>query len=464
MSQKKDKINKLKSLLKSVETKASPPRKRPGGMKDSFHHDEGPFEQFPDTLHDEGEREFDLHEDAGSFSEDAVPPRTLYELIHGEDLETDDGKIFLSQESYPLFMHHGTFPLNKALDISPEVLKIVSGDDSLADFDVKNALFLDTETTGLSQSAGSYAFLIGLGFFRDEEFVIQQVFMHHPEDEPALISWLEAFLKRFTALVTFNGKQYDIPLIKTRFLMNGLSFPINQVKHVDLLHIARRLWRLRLRWCNLINLEHRLLEFNRVDDIPGADIPQVYTEYRETANANILAMVFHHNRLDILTMVSLFSLINEYFKENRDESTLPQADLYSMAKVYRDRHLSNDAISLFQRVIDEQSEPQFRYSAMKDLSLLLKRQGKQNDAVECWKTMTREQSEFDVLPFIELAKYYEHQQKDFSAAIKVCKKCLNQLDNSSKYMNYGQRIQIEEEINHRLKRLNKKNNRESPSG
>ncbi|MEG0768084.1 MAG: ribonuclease H-like domain-containing protein, partial [Clostridia bacterium] len=122
------------------------------------------------------------------------------------------------------------------------------------DWDIRRTLFLDTETTGL-RGAGTVAFLIGVGFVQDEGFVVRQLLMRDYPEEPALLEELAQLLPRFDRVVTFNGKSFDIPLLRDRFTMARLRARWRELPQLDLMHPSRRVWRLRLQNCRLSNLE-----------------------------------------------------------------------------------------------------------------------------------------------------------------------------------------------------------------
>ena len=129
-------------------------------------------------------------------------------------------------------------------------LRVVSawaGDARLGELPIELFAFLDTETSGLAGGTGTYAFLVGAArFVEGGEFVLQQFFMRDPTEEPALLEALGRFLAPAQALVTYNGKAFDAPLLSTRYLMHRMPNPMQGFAHLDLLPLARRLWRDRL--------------------------------------------------------------------------------------------------------------------------------------------------------------------------------------------------------------------------
>ncbi len=176
----------------------------------------------------------------------------------------------------------------------------------LAELAPADFAFLDTETTGLSGGTGTYAFLVGVARFEDEGLHLAQFFMRDPSEEPGLLAALEEFLAPCQALVTFNGKAFDAPLLLTRYLCHGWQPPFQGLAHVDLLHLARRLWRDRLPSRTLTMLEAHILGAGRSEeDIPGWLIPEMYFTYLQTGDPTPLKSVFYHNAMDVISLVAL---------------------------------------------------------------------------------------------------------------------------------------------------------------
>ena len=221
----------------------------------------------------------------------------LEELVQGMRVENQRGEFFLTETDVHLEVRHGDVPLSRFRTLDPGTVGILTAEPALARFDLSQAVFLDTETTGLAGGAGTAAFLVGLGFVEGERFRVRQYFMRDYHEEPALLHALAEDLGRFRQLVTFNGKMFDLPLLDARYRLNRVRFPLAEVPHFDLLHPARRLWRARLESCRLQALEVELLGLLRVGDLPGEQIPQVYFDYVRRRDARALARVLERARL-----------------------------------------------------------------------------------------------------------------------------------------------------------------------
>jgi len=176
----------------------------------------------------------------------------------------------------------------------------------------EDVLFMDTETCGL---AGSAIFLVGLMFFRPPagqggpaELVFEQYLARSYAEEPAILAAFAGQLGSTGVLVTFNGKAFDMNMIRERCAFHGIDLP-DVPPHLDLLHESRRRWRGQVPNCRLQTLESLLCGRRRVGDIPGADIPQEYHRFVKTGNARGMRDILHHNLLDLLTLAELLCAI-----------------------------------------------------------------------------------------------------------------------------------------------------------
>ena len=157
------------------------------------------------------------------------------------------------------------------------------------DLDLEHFAFIDTETTGLAGGTGTYTFLIGVGRFEKDEFRLVQFFLTNPGEETAQLAAFSEFIAPCEAVVSFNGKSFDIPLINTRFIINRWPSPLTGLAHLDLLHLARRLWKARLSGCTLGDLETHILGMKRSEhDVPGWMIADLYFDYLHTGDSRPL--------------------------------------------------------------------------------------------------------------------------------------------------------------------------------
>ncbi|HEV8633655.1 MAG TPA: ribonuclease H-like domain-containing protein, partial [Chloroflexota bacterium] len=239
-----------------------------------------------------------------------APPRPSYpdvcDLVPGQHRSCADGRCFVAETRYPLDHVHAGAALSDLLAQPGDVFALLTGDGRLTGMDPSRTVLLDCETTGLAGGTGTYLFLIGLGYFADGGFRVDQFFLRDPSEERPALRVLGEVLGRFEAVITFNGKCFDWPLIETRHLYARVVLRPTLPLHLDLLFPARRLYRRRLGSCSLVDLERGVLGLpQRRDDVPGWLIPQLYFEYLRRRDGRALVPVFEHNRADILAMLAL---------------------------------------------------------------------------------------------------------------------------------------------------------------
>ncbi len=325
---------------------------------------------------------------------------SLESVVRGRFHETSRGRCLLVDEVLPIHHHHGSLPLAAFLDLDPTALSLLGGEPGLADVDLGRTLFLDTETTGLSGGTGTMAFLVGLGFFERDRFRTVQVFLRDPGDEPAMIDFLADLLPRFEALITFNGRGFDVPILENRFILARQPFPLAAVPHLDLLPPSRRLWRFRLTSCALGALEREVLGVERDQaDIPSGVIPRIYLDYLRTGDAREIPRILYHNRIDVLSMVTLAARLGLAITTTEG---LEGPDLYALARWGE----KEDTEWILRQALASGLPPHLRPRALRDLALLLKRAGRREEAVEWWQQMAVEDPT-GVLAPVELAKTFE---------------------------------------------------------
>ena len=264
-------------------------------------------------------------------------------------VENERGEFFLVETAVHLEVRHGDVPLSRFHAIEPRTVGVLTAEPELDGFDLRRAVFLDTETTGLAGGAGTAAFLIGVGLVDGERFRVRQYFMRDYHEEAALLHALAEELRRFDRLVTFNGKMFDVPLLDARFRLNRGRFPLAEAPHLDLLHPARRLWKARLESCRLQSLEAELMGLRRTGDIPGEEIPQVYFDWVRRRDARMLARVFEHNRQDIVSLAALAVLACQWVEEGRAEDP---RDVFSLARVLERARLYERSEAEYRRALE----------------------------------------------------------------------------------------------------------------
>lgn len=348
----------------------------------------------------------------------AVAPRpaaalaALEDVAPGEVVANADGAFYRLEREVHLDSFHGDVPLARLRAVAGEAIEILAGEPELVGFDLARAAFLDTETTGLAGGAGTAAFLIGVGFVEGDRFVVRQYFMRDYNEEAAMLRALAEDLARFEALVTFNGKMFDVPLLESRFRLNRQRFPLSAAAHLDLLHPARRLWKLRLDSCRLQSLESALLGVARHRDIPGEEIPHAYFRYVRSRDPRAVGRIFDHNRVDIVSLAALAALACQWVSEGRAEDA---RDVFSLARVLERARRYERSQAEYRRTLALGPGP-LRVPALMRLAWQAKRDGDAATATRLWEEAAREG---ECTAFRELAIHHERRRRDAPAALRV---------------------------------------------
>jgi hypothetical protein len=342
---------------------------------------------------------------------------------------------------------HGVNPLR--FPVSIDMLALWAADSRVALLPPERFLFLDTESTGLWGS-GTLAFLIGLGRFEAGGFRQQQYFLREPIEERAVLEALNKLVSPEDALVTFNGKSFDLPLLQSRYLTNGAQQPFRGLPHLDLLHLARRLWKDLLPSRALGDLEVQLLGVHRTaEDIPGWMIPQMYIDYLHTGDARPLAGVFYHNSMDVLSMASLLNYLAAKLATPFDAGPPHHAELYAIGRLYVDLGFAEDAIQIFRSTLSMDLPKDVHYRLVESLGYLFRRRGDYAAALLLWEEAA---AEGQVYAHVEIAKYYEHRARDFSSAMQYTRTAIQVIAASGT----PDRVYWQPLLAHRLARLERK--------
>ncbi len=214
------------------------------------------------------------------------------------------GKWQTFEQVFPLDYRHGLYPL---WALGPSVVQTLAkvSDTPCTDVRPEDLLLLDTETTGLYIEDGAIVFLVGIGRLSSTGLILRQHLLTDLAYEDAFLEALHRHLGDFKIIMTFNGRAFDTQILGYRFAYHGILYPFGNVPNVDLLTVARRLWRGILPSCCLSNLEATLLQVYRWDDLPGWQIPAAYRDWLRTGDDVVLRNIFRHNAGDILSMVTL---------------------------------------------------------------------------------------------------------------------------------------------------------------
>lgn len=338
----------------------------------------------------------------------------LADEIGGRIVSRAEGAYCLVKTCYPDDHTHGTFSFSRARSKRMPLAAFTAQEEPGA-VDLGTMLFVDTETTGLG-GAGTVPFLVGCGSLRRGRFEIRQYFLPDYSDEAAM---LEDLLSEFTSdkvLVTYNGSAFDLPLIRDRMIINRVASEVELEHHLDLLHSTRRLFKRRLNDCTLTNIEAGVFGFKRTDDIAGYLIPSVYFEWLSGESLDFMHQVLEHNRLDIVSLYCLVHRIADVYG-SRGEVLDEVDDLHSLSRIFGRRKNTFLVKDVFARIgrIDtvELAEDIILYHSMN-----FKRLGDTERAVQMWRTLSRSSSRESYWANVELAKHFEHREKNFEMALE----------------------------------------------
>jgi hypothetical protein len=173
--------------------------------------------------------------------------------------------------------------------------------------DPGSVAYLDTETTGLSGGAGTYVFAAAVARPIECGLRLAQLFLPQPGMEAAFLYALRQELEPAIAVASFNGSSFDLPVLRTRWVMARMPGELEHQPHVDLLTVVRALYRHRLESCTLRMVEERLLGYEREDPIDSALVPDAYFAYVRDGADRMLEAALEHNRLDVISLVHLHS-------------------------------------------------------------------------------------------------------------------------------------------------------------
>lgn len=383
-----------------------------------------------------------------------APPQpdshSIDSVVAGSFRNTPRGEAFIAEQIFEKDYLHGKTSYLSSFPLS--IIAEWANDPRIAELPIDKFAFLDTETSGMAGGTGTYAFLVGAARIVDGKFALQQFFLRDPSEEPAMLEALIEFLAPCEALVTFNGKSFDAPLLTTRYKLHRIPVPFKDYAHLDLLPLARRLWRDRLPSRALKYLEEHVLGFTRTsDEVPGYEIPWLYFDYLRTRDARPLGGVFYHNAMDVVAMAALLGHVSELIADPYSGRVEHGLDFVALGKLYEDLNRWDEAARLFERGLEiGLTESDFGV-AVKRLSILQKKRGDVDQALRLWEQAAEKGH---IYAHIELAKYYEHKKRDVKTSIQWAKSARKEAERADLPL-YIRKHWLEE-IDHRLARLMRK--------
>lgn len=363
------------------------------------------------------------------------------EWLHGDTVTNATGSHYQTTRFWERHRRHGSMDISTLAELPEDLLDAVS-EGTVPPSSPYRWAFVDTETTGLAGGTGTYAFLTGLGYITPEGFRLKQYFLREPGEESSALEALHEDLQRFDVLVTYNGKSFDQPLLETRFRMARMKPPFERMAHMDLLHGARRLWKLRFDSCRLVELENQILGVEREGDVPGELIPYLYFDYLRKQEIFRLVPVFHHNAIDILTLACLTAIVPYAFRDPSEARLAHGAEMVGVARWMRKAERLEESLAWFRQALTRKMRDEVLFRTMWDVAQLERKLGREDGSLAMYTELAGCRNPFRVQALAELAKYYEHRERNYSMALEFTQQALAAAGS--------------DELRHRAARLEKK--------
>lgn len=413
----------------------------------------------------------------------AGDPGAVAAHLGGARVERAEGAVVVVDREYPGHARHGRTAIGEIAEtirggaeaceamgrVWPSAAGIAGAGAARAAASWPSLLLLDLETTGLAGGAGTQAFLVGCAAIDGDSIRVRQFLLPSLGDERALLAEVGAWAGGYHALVTFNGRTFDVPLIETRYLFHRVPFPLEALPHLDMLPAARRFWRARPAvagpdpdegGCSLSVVEKLVSGLHRVGDVPGFEIPSRYFQFLRDGDARPLEAVLEHNRLDLVSLAAVLARAITLLDRGPSAAATPQECL-GLARLYDRAGALTEAEGALVSVVEMAArlgvEPGVHGEALRRLAWLRRRGGRVHEAAEAWRQLAalpggpghlrREARE-------ALAIYHEHRSRDLGTARELVLTVLSEGAD-------GRRRAAAE---HRLRRLERKIAGRTPSG
>lgn len=346
--------------------------------------------------------------------------------------------------SYALDGRYGKVRLGNWLSLKPGALEVIAGGGEFAAVDPRRAVFFDSETTGLAGGTGTIPFMLGFGFFSDQAFQVKIFVLLSLDREGEFLEAVARFLeeKGFSAVVTYNGKSFDSPLLETRYILQRRRFPLRDLPHLDFLFPARTIWRNTFDSRKLGYLGEMLLGLSRDDDVDGSDIPALYFSFLRSQAFPLIEPVVEHNAMDLVGLAAVVLLGVLYL----DDYSLAGdgGEILGLGRLCERAGLLEKAEGLYQAAKEASARSDVRTLATRRLSILLKKKKLFGEALELWRALSAGD---DIGAMREISIHYEHRERNYVEALSIVERAL-----ASGRLSPGQQQELEK----RLERLRKK--------
>jgi uncharacterized protein YprB with RNaseH-like and TPR domain len=376
---------------------------------------------------------------ASTSGRKVAPPPPPPGPLPAEPQTTPHGVVHIAERLLQPDHHHGSAPVAGACDVESALVASLALDPRLAGVDFQRVLYLDTETTGLAGGTGTVPFLVGMAWFEGRSLRVQQLFLRKLGEEGPMLRVLAERMAGASCLVTFNGKSFDWPLLRTRFVLNRVPVP-SELPHLDLLHCSRRVFKHRGSGTRLVHLEEQILGHQRVGDVDGSLIPDLYFRFLRGGSSAALTPVLEHNANDLLLLAALLGELVRRFRTSRGEQEDPR-DLLGFAGVAMRAGDFERAQTFAQAAA--RGGGNVSVEALSLASRLSRRAGDSKSAVDLLEQALTSARGTQAAPLhLALAKLYEHSLKDLERALHHARLTMT--------------AEAPEEQRHRISRLERK--------
>ncbi|MBN2398947.1 MAG: ribonuclease H-like domain-containing protein [Candidatus Aminicenantes bacterium] len=322
---------------------------------------------------------------------------------------------------YPREGRYGKVRLGDWYALQPEALAIISGSSAFSGLDIHKVLFFDTETTGLAGGTGTIPFMLGFGFFSEQVFQVKIFLLQDLDREGEFLAAVDEFLKtgNFSAIVTFNGKAFDFPLLETRYILQRRRMPLLDLLHLDFLFPARTLWKNTFDSRKLGYLGEMLLGLSRADDIDASTIPALYFNFLRHNDFSVIEPIIEHNAMDLVGLAAVVLLGARYLDDYK--LTGDEGEILGLGLLCERAGLLEKAEAYYRIAKDVSGRNAVSEQAVRRLSVLLKKKKLYIEAMTLWEILSGTN---DLQAFREISVHYEHRERNYYQAVEIVEKAL----------------------------------------
>ncbi len=326
------------------------------------------------------------------------------------------GPYFINRCVYSKSYTHGRVRLDQGLINNKVYSKMID----FGEINIQNSLAMDTETSGLSVNSASFVFMIGMGYFSQDQYIVDQLILPDLIYEKAFLYQIESIFARFPILLTYNGKSFDIPMIRSRCHFHMIPDFCTGNHHIDLLPIARKFWKKTLPNCRLATIEQEVLRIQREEqEVPGFMAPELYREFLNTSDGSVLTGIAYHNEIDVLSLSAFLLLLNQISQTGKHDPDLLSDYSLSSPDFYRSSIMSDpDEIDIALLL----NNPSFSNHDKQKIAGKYLKNGSLDNALKIFSTLA---DEGDLKSCLQVARLYEKERKDYGSATIYLQKALD---------------------------------------